>query len=287
MKKLLKLISLSICLFCLTGCVKSEFNHTNDVYTTIYPIEYITKYLYGDNTQVKSIYPNGADVYNYPLTDKQKDLYSSGKIFIYNGLTKENEIAREFLNINEDIIPIDVSYSIKYNYSVEELWLSPNNFLMVAKNIKNNLLDYTTSKIIKEEIENNFKKLEISLSSMDATLRDIAESAKKEGNPTLIVSSNKLQFLEKYGFTIINLENESNSITTLKSNFKSGAYKDIYLCKTDERTELIDDLVNNSKANLINVYTMETLTDELVLEQEDYLSIMNAFIDNIQNTTLT
>jgi len=274
-------------MFSLSGCFKEDTLSNDNVYTTIYPIKYLTDTLYGETKTISSIYPSGADVSKYKLTKKQKETYSKGALFVYNGITNEKELAREFLNDNKNILLIDASYNLKYDNNVEELWLSPNNYLMLAKNIKNNLIEYTTSKVTKESIEKEFNKLEETLSYMDAELRSIATSANSDGNPIIITSSSKLSFLKKYGFEIINLSNDAINETTIKSNFKNENYKDIYLCSTDIKSDLIADLEANYGANIIKVNTMETLTDAQVANNENYETIMTNFIDNIRNTTLS
>ena len=158
---------------------------------------------------------------------------------------------------------------------------------MLAKNIKNNLVDYTTSKTIIETIEKKYKELEEDLSYMDADLRNIANTAIMDGNKTIITSSNKLKFLENYGFEVIALNGENISETLLKSNFKSEKYKNIFLCDTDTKNDLINDLEKNYKANIINVSMMNTLSDVKAAENETYLTIMNDFIEDIRNNALS
>ena len=69
MKKLFLII---LSAFLLTGCSLKKDNLENaTIYTTIYPIKYLTEFMYKDYGTIESIYPSGADVYNYELTDKQ------------------------------------------------------------------------------------------------------------------------------------------------------------------------------------------------------------------------
>ena len=50
------------------------------IYSTVYPIEYITETLYGDYSDVYSIYPNEV----IELTDKLIADYSNSNLFVYN-----------------------------------------------------------------------------------------------------------------------------------------------------------------------------------------------------------
>lgn len=284
MKNILKVLIVGLFMLSLSGCSEDKLTN-NEVYATIYPIEYLTDYLYGEERNVSSIYPRGANVEDYELTDMQKENYSQGGLFVYNGLTNEKELAREFLSNNRDILLIDVSYGLNFEYAIEELWLSPNNFLMLAKNIRDNLIDYTNSTVLIESIEAKYAEIEETLSFMDAELRSVATEAKSDGNPTLVVSSNKLAFLENYGFNIISLD-EDISEESIEDAFDEGTLTDIYLCDTDEETDFISSLESDYDANIIRVDTLYTLTDEEASNNETYLTIMRDFIDNIRNTTL-
>ena len=106
-------------------------------------------------------------------------------------------ICRRFLNENKRISIIDISYGLKYKYGVEELWLSPNNFLMITKNVRDNLKNYVDSKYTKKSIDDNYKKLEETVSIMDAELRNIATSASANDknlfvNKTFLISNRKI-----------------------------------------------------------------------------------------------
>ena len=70
MKKFFKLLSIILLLFTITGC-KSDSMEDIDIYTTVYPIEYITSRLYSNYSNIYSIYPDGVNVNEYTLTKKQ------------------------------------------------------------------------------------------------------------------------------------------------------------------------------------------------------------------------
>ena len=84
MKKATLLIMGLVLLFTLSGCKKDSMEDIT-IYTSVYPIEYITTRLYGDNAEISSIYPNGIIVDKYTLTEKQLDDYSKADLFIFNG----------------------------------------------------------------------------------------------------------------------------------------------------------------------------------------------------------
>ena len=57
-----KIILLLLSILCLTGCFKRDTMEGIDIYTTIYPITFITEKLYGEYSNIESIYPNGVNI---------------------------------------------------------------------------------------------------------------------------------------------------------------------------------------------------------------------------------
>jgi len=140
-------------------------------------------------------------VNNYEFTDKQKGIFSKADLFIYNGSTDEKQLAKDFISNNRRLQIIDVAYGLRYKYAPEELWLSPNNALMLVSNIRDNLKTFIDSKFANEEINENYRNLEEILSLRDAEIRSIAKTAAQNGHNTLIVSSNSLKFTSSSPFS--------------------------------------------------------------------------------------
>ena len=281
-KNLLQIFCLLLGLFSLTGCFKRDDMEDISIVVSTYPIEYIVKSLYGAYSNIDSIYPSGVDVNNYELTDKQINDYSKNTLFVYNGLSDEKNIARSFLNQNRNMKIIDVSYglNIEYGKTSEELWLSPNNYLMLATTTKNNLSDFINSKYLIQMIDTNYKKLQEDLSLMDANLRSIGAASKKP----VITTTNSLKYLENYDFTVISLEDSKNVTTDLKNNFKNGTYTTLFI-KKGETSDTITDLVDNYKAKKVEVNMMNTLDSNERNNSDDYLSIMNEYLRNLREAT--
>ena len=191
----------------LTGCFKRDTFEDIDIYTTAYPFVYITNYLYGEHSTVHSIYPNGVDIYNYKLTDKQIKDYSKGSLFIFNGLSDEKEYVVPMFDKNRNLKIIDTSLTMEYDNYVEELWLNPSNFLMLTQNIRNGLKEYINNHYLKNEINEKYDELKVQISALDAELKLMAESA---DNKTIVVASDMFNFLEKYNFNVISLEENDN-----------------------------------------------------------------------------
>ena len=278
-----KIFLLLICTILLTGCSLKKDNLENaTTYTTIYPIKYLTEFMYSDYSTIESIYPAGADITTYELTDKQIKNYSKGDLFIYNGLSNEKTITKNLINKNRNLLIIDVSNGLSYTYGIKELWMSPNNYLMLAKNIKDYLKEYLESKIISEYVENKYNELSEILSIKDAELREIGKTASANETNTIVVSDNVFKFLENYGFNIVSLDEESlteGTLNSIKNNFKKETYNTIFVLDNNY-TDNINTIVNDYKAKTIDVKSMINVDAN---NSDDYLTVMQDFIDNIRN----
>ncbi len=283
MKRNLKIILLISMLFLVSGCFKRDDLEGVDIYTTVYPIQYVTDALYGYNSNVKSIYPAEVDLGEYSLNDKQIEEYSKGAIFIYNGLTTEKGIARDLLNKNREIKIIDVSQGLEYNHNVEELWLNPRDFLMLAHNVKNGLEEYINNKYIIEEINKNYEDLKVLISSYDAQLETAPDNAK---DPNILIASDTLDFLSKYGFVVTNVDEASGEISnTIKQKAKKlisdKTIKYIYVLDNQTETDLVKELVALGAEKKV-LKSMTLLTEEDIKNGANYKTMMRDNIEDIK-----
>ncbi|MDO4341398.1 MAG: metal ABC transporter substrate-binding protein [bacterium] len=279
MKKIILIITM---LLCLTGCFKSDSYEGINIYTTLYPIEYITKTLYGEYATINSIYPNGVDIENYTITNKKLNDFSKADLFIYNGLGNEKQIAANLIEKNKNMDIIDVAQGLEIKNDKSELLISPSNFLMMAQNIKNGLKENVKNTSIIESINNNYDDLKIKISEIDAELKLIAENAK---NKKIIVANNSFKFLEKYGFEVLSIsaddENSNTNLSKAKSLFSAKTNTYLFIIKGTEKTETIESLEKEG-AKLAEVNPMYTLTDEEIKNDLDYITILKSFIDTIK-----
>lgn len=287
-KKIILLLILCTIALTTTGCFDGDNLEGSNITTTSYPIEFLISRLYGEKSTITSIYPNGTDASEYKLTEKQLNDYSKNTtIFIYNGLTNEKDTAKTLINKNKKIQIIDVSYGLNYKYGIEELWLNPNNYLMLANTIKNDLKELSSSKYAAEYIENNYNKLEEDLTTLDAELRNIAKTAIKNKKETIVVAYDTFGFLEKYGFKVVNISSENNITSSVKNKFKNKTYKQIFVKDKKNVSDSIKDLVDNYNVELVEIKTMYTLTDAERTNNDTYLTIMNDFITKLSNIVLS
>lgn len=283
MKKIIIILNIFIISILSTGCFKRDTLEDITIYTTSYPIEYITNYLYGEHSTVYSIYPNGININKYSLTQKQIQDYSEMHMYIFSGLTNEKDYVNPLFKHNKDLMIIDASQSMSYTYNPEELWLDPSNFLMLSLNIKNGLNEYISNHYLKEEIEKNYEELKIEISNIDAKFNLMKAST---DNTTIVVDNNIFKFLEKYGFTVVSLDETTvteKNISDVTNMIKNNKISYIFTTDIDNLSETVTNIKNNTNVNIIELHTLSNLTDDERSEKSDYITIMNDNINLLKN----
>ena len=275
-KKCLLLLLLSfVILFTTTGCKQDEMDDIR-IAVTNYPNEYITEKLYGDHATVTAIYPDSVNPSEYTVSKKQKQDFSKYDLFIYNGLIeRESNLAFDLLDLNPDLKIIDTAYVLETDYSPEELWLNPSSLLMMAQNVRIGLEEYTSSTYLIKDIDEAYDKLKIELSELDADYRLAVENTE---NKTIVVANSALKYLEKFGLTVICIDNDATEKTI------SDAEKLISDGEVSYLFSFSSDILNDNAKELLDEYSdlkeqklhkLDVLTDSDRDENKDYIDIMN------------
>lgn len=284
MTKTYKIAIIILSIVILTGCLKRDSMEDIDIYTTVYPIEYITHRLYGENSNIYSIYPDGVIVDDYDLTDKQIKDYSKSSLFIFNALSKEKDYVIPMFNYNKNIKIIDASLTMTYDYDIEELWLNPSNFLMMTQNIRMGFKNYINNHYLKNEIDENYEALYVEVSNLDATLKQLPESAT---NNVIVVGNDVFKFLEKYNFNVISLEENElltdKTIAEVKQLIDDGIVNYIFLKQHEEPNDTIKNLIEGTNVELVELHTITNLTESERAANVNYISLMQENIEKLKN----
>ncbi len=282
-----KKLILSFCLLfsvsLFTGCFKRDNLENIQITTTSYPIQYITERLYGEYSTIDSIYPMGVNIQNYELNKKQIKDFSKSSIYIFNGLSKEKDYVIQMFDYNKNIKIIDTSMSMEYSNEVEELWLDPSNFLMLAQNIKNGLQEYIDDTYLKKQIEDKYEELKVDVSNIDASIKLAAESG---SNQTIVVANDLFKFLEKYGYIVISLEENNNLTDKIVADVKQMIENDqidyIFLKENEDANGTIQRLMKQTGVETLTLKTLSNITEEESENNQDYISIMNQNIETLK-----
>ena len=278
MKRLcLLILTLFVVLFGAVGCVKRDSMEDIEIITSSYPIEYLITELYGENATIENIFPDGENIDNYKFNEKQYKTFSKKDLFIYNG-ENASDYALEFINRNDKLLLIDSTLGMEFTYGIEELWLDPSNMLMMALNIKKGLEEYISNSYLIKEIDDTYQNLKVSLSELDA---EIKLSVANANSSTVVVTNNSLRFLEKYGFTVIVLDENAIDKTyeEVRTMIRKGQIKYIYTFEEDKNFEKLDKFIANNNLEVATLYRLDSITDSQRANDDDYISIMRDNLD--------
>lgn len=203
-----------VLLFSLVGCVGSEEIEKNqenlkfNIYTTVYPLEYMINEFVGDTVDVHSVYPMNADIHDYEITSPQmKDILNSD-LFFYINDNMESYIPeiKEAIKKGESDTKLVATSEQKQLKKVltrsidEHYWLSPQKTLILAEVVyqklqQNNLIN-------KELYTENYNDFIMKVKKLDEKYQKFAKEQKK----TVIVAHDAYFWLrEDYGIDIIGM----------------------------------------------------------------------------------
>lgn len=275
---LLLLFLLPIIIIC-SGCTNDSMDNI-DIIVTNYPNEYVVKNLYGNHATINSIYPDGVDINNYKINNKQKKEYAYKDLFVYNGLLeKERNLAVDLLSINPDLKIIDTAYVLETDYSPEELWLNPSSLLMMSQNVRLSLDEYITSTYLKKDIDEAYNELKINLSEVDAEYRVAVDST---NNKTIVVADSALKYLEKFNLNVICIDSDATqkTLSDVEALIVNQNISYIMMFKGEELNDNANYLLTKYPGlQKIELHKLDNISDEERSEKKDYLSIMK---DNLE-----
>lgn len=280
MKKIKILLILMAVLILPTGCLENDSMEDISIRTTAYPIQYITERLYGKHSKISSIYPNGS-TQDEKVSDKLLQDYSKADLFIFNGnYDIEMDYMYKMRDYHNKLKLIDASSSIPEDVKNEELWLDPMNLLSALNSIKKGFDEYINSAYLTNEIEENYKTLRQDLIQLDADYGDMANTANKN---TIVVSDDAFLYLEKYGITVISLEENDNltqkNIYTVTNMIKNKDITYIYTIKGEKVNDTIKSIQEETDVELVELHNLYTRTEEEASKGEDYLSLMKSNLE--------
>ena len=282
-----KILLLFLAMILLTGCdfnIKTDNMEDINIYTTIYPIRYLIDSLYGSNGTINSIYPAGVNPSEYKFSDKKLAEYASTDLFVFNSLDIDRDYAVKMINKNKNLKVIDVSLGMNYTNNIAELWLNPYNYLMMAQNTKNGLLEYISNPYLISNsdgtgVEDKYEELKYDLSRLDA---DMKEDINLAPYKTIVVDNDMFKFLEKYNLNVISLEENDNLTDTMineaKKLMNNGSIKYIYSA-SEETNNTCKSLIEDYDVELVTINTMNTIDGGISNSNENYITVMNNNMD--------
>lgn len=273
----------------LTGCFHDKSDHEHDIviYTTIYPLQFLTEELVGDEAKVISIYPPGVDAHSYEPTIREVLDIAKGNAFIFLGSVMESfaNTAKSALQ-SSDVACIEISHERNLFLQTNDenhgdmdphFWLDPIRMIQASKYIKNEL-----KKVVPEltkTIDENYEYLKEQFLSLDDRF---TKTLKDQQNRHVIVSHAAYQYWEeRYNIVQIPI----SGLTTEEEPSQKELAKITHFAKQEHiRHVLFEKNTTNKIATIIQehidakplyIHNLEVLVTEDIEKNKDYFSIMN------------
>lgn len=282
MKKFISFLIISISLLLFTGCSSDKMEDIT-IYTSLYPIEYVTREIYGDYSTVYNMYPQGINPYTYKFTSKQIKDYGSSDLVIYDGIGNEKDYIVKMLNKNKNLKIIDATNRIQVEGTENEIWINPSNILILARNIRDGLKEYVNSALIEKDIDEKYEELRINISNIDVDLKEMGENAPKK---TIVVQSNDLVFLGKYNLNVLSLDDKTITdkiYSDISNIIADEEIKYIYLFEGEKENDSVKKLLEEyPDLEILYLDPINNISSNDKNAGIDYITLMNKNIDKLK-----
>ncbi len=300
----------------LTGCKEdnSAANIQNEnqlsIYTTVYPLEYMTKQIGGDFVNVSSIYPAGVDEHTFEPTQKDIINIAESDLFYYIGYNLEgfaNNITKTLANENVEMIAIGEKVKLDAHEEHEEeghnhedheheddghdhgsvdphLWIDPLYAKEMAKHIKDSLIEKMPEQ--ERTFEENYQVLSQKFDELNTEYTNVFSKAQHK---EFLVSHAAFGYWEeRYDVEQISVsglstseEPTQKSLEKLVDTAKDHELKYI-LVEQNVNSKLTDVIQKEAKLTSLPIHNLSILTQDDIEKERDYFSIAKDNLDSLQ-----
>jgi zinc transport system substrate-binding protein len=258
MKKIILIVLALFSTIVFSACISDEV--VADIYTSIYPVEFIVKEIVDEQFIVKSIYPRGKDIHDYESTPKDIIRMSKSKIVFYIGIGLEvmiedcldstlKDVATIPLSTNLELIELNTDFSNLTVYDQEHVyydphvWLDPYKMELMTDTVLNGLfenLDLTEDQ--KTLFINNANKLKEEFRKLDQEFFDTVNDNQIEHKVIIVDHDAYVYWEQRYGIERIRIRNDNDSTDVIQKEMQAKIQraKELgiqYICTTKNEME--------------------------------------------------
>ena len=286
MKKLIAFFLAVLGAVLFTGCNRTS--EKVDIYTSIYPIEFIVKEIVADKFVVKSVYPRGMDVHDYEATPRSIMSMSRSKLIFYIGLGLEKliEDSKDSTLANVPTVPVSENISLLEMHGEElhdhehehdhsgvfydpHIWLDPVRMKTMTDTILESLFEHLElDSDTKALFSSNAEDLKERLTTLDEEIRE-AVNDPTISSKTIIVDHDAYAYWnDQYGIERIRMRNDNES-----TDVSAGIQEKIHLAKS-LNIKHICTTKNEMESKITNTFLRELgLTEKAKLQLHNLASI--------------
>lgn len=294
----------------LIGCSQSDGNDkinnhkTFEIYTSLYPLQYVAEQIGGDTITVHPILPPGADAHTYEPSSREIISIAKGDLFFYLGAGMEayaETVAQSLASQDVKLVELGENKSlfIKDEHNHEEghedtthdhhgdydphIWLDPIRLIEIADQIKNELI--TLNPEDEPVYKENHQILVDELTQLDQSFQHVINSKK---NKHILVSHAAYGYWEdRYGIEQISINGLSSSSEPSQKELtkiiqETEKHNLQYILFEENTSNRVSEIIRDEiGAKTITIHNLEVLTEKDIENNEDYLSLMRSNLDTL------
>lgn len=299
MKKIvLILFSLFIAVM-LSACGKNE---KADIYTSVYPIQFLVENVAGDEYTVKSIYSKGQAIHGFEPTAKIIEYMSNSKAIFYIGLGLEAfiETNKESIFKNSNLICLSDSLNLvetdgscgheghdhHYLYDAH-VWLDPSRMLVMLDVIVDALSELNPDKA--SIFEENASSLSVDLADLHRDFDLAVQSVPLEKRYIMVDHDAYVYWEDTYGIKRIRLRSDNDSCEVPSAQIQEKinqanelGIKHVVVTKNEAECSNIGIYVSGIGGERVYMHNLGSRTDEEIEEKKNYIVLMRKNLEIVQ-----
>jgi len=282
------------------------------LYTSIYPLEYISKRIGGDHVEVTNLVPAGVEPHDFEPTAKDIVALSDANLFVYNGSGFElwvdkaveglDKAKTTVVNTTEGLhlLPAEAAAHEEHGEGSESatetesghehgaydphVWLDPILLKAQAEKVKHALVEKDQAH--RADYEKNFARLAADLDKLDQEFKDMVAKA---GNKEFMVAHSAFGYMaHRYGLEQIAIsgispadEPSPGEMKELVEHVKEHNIKYV-LFETLVSPKVAEVIAREAGVKTATLNPLEGLTREEAAAGKDYLSIMRENLETLR-----
>jgi zinc transport system substrate-binding protein len=270
-----------------------KVKESGKIYTSFYPLQFITQEIVKDNFEVVNLTPIGSEPHDFEPSAKDLANLNSAAAFIYIGEEIDPWAEKKAVDLrNTNVATISAAKELELK-NVEEgidphFWLDPILVKEFSEKIYNQLsLKYPEKS---NQFKLNLDNFNNALISLDTQSKDSFKSCK---NKSIIVSHDAYSYFGKrYGIEITSIsglsseeEPSTSKIAEIIDLVKNKGINYIFL-ESLGNPKITEVITSSTGAKTLELNPIEFLTKEQVDKNIDYLSIYKSNLGNLKKALI-
>lgn len=295
MKKIIIMMTSIIASLILIGC---NIRHEPvDIYTSIYPLEFMTKEIVGDHLSVRSIYPRGADVHEFepPASVIINMAKSKGIFYIGAGLEGFMVSAANttFANMSEKLLELSKFVTLVEPGFIHEssdphhngfgydphIWLDPLRMIVMAEKILERVIDIMPEQ--DDVFRDNAADLIKRLNKLDDDFIASTEDPRIIRKIILVDHDAYIYWEERYGIERMRARVDNHSCEVIPKVFfenlaliEQYGIKHIAVTAYEYQCAVTNQYVQQANLTKVTLHHLATISDDDFEQNKDYFELM-------------